>query len=101
MTTTFNAIDELRRHGLAGDSIPPATGQILSALTKPEVEFLVQAKQHIATSTPDGPSLTQAMVPAFSWDRPNATPVDAEVEGMSEGSCLCACTGGGGGGGAG
>jgi hypothetical protein len=102
MTNSFNAVEELRRGGLAGNSVPAATEQALGTLTKPQVDFLVQAQQHITAAregTPDG-ALVQVLTRVMGWDQPSATSLDAEVEGMEEIKCLCACTGGGGGGGA-
>jgi hypothetical protein len=100
MTISFDAIEELRNNGLAGNEISPATEQILGALSPSQVKFLVTAQQQISIREPDGESLPLAMTKAMGWARPAATAVDAEVEGMEEGNCLCACTGGGGGGGA-
>jgi hypothetical protein len=107
MKNAFDSVEELRRHGLAGNSVPSTTEQVLSTLTKPQVDFLVKAQQQIAArqgapavGSDGSENLALAVTQAMGWDRPSATAVDAEVEGMEEGNCLCACTGGGGGGGA-
>jgi hypothetical protein len=100
MTISFDAVEELRNNGLAGNEISPATEQILGALSPSQVKFLVKTQQQISAGEPEGESLPLAVTKAMGWARPAATAVDAEVEGMEEGNCLCACTGGGGGGGA-
>jgi hypothetical protein len=111
MTDVFNPVEELRRHGLVGNSVPPATERILGTLTPAQVDVFVQVEQRVGAarsgtpfSADDDARLASVMTRAMGWDRPSATLVDAEVEGMSvsamESKCACLCTGGGGGGGA-
>lgn len=107
---TVNTVEELQRHGLLGDNVSGADADwILSAVSDDQLSAFVDTTRRIEAlaspevqqaSVEDG-SLALAMAKVLGWDRPAATEVDAEVEGMTTGTCLCACTGGGGGGGAG
>jgi hypothetical protein len=112
MTDMFNPVEELKQHGLCDDSVSAEAERILSTLTREQVEACIEVKRRVdvleepslqAQPIEDG-SLALAMSSAMGWDRPSATLVDAEVEGMSvsamESKCACLCTGSGGGGGA-
>jgi hypothetical protein len=106
---TVNPVEELQRQGLLGDDVSGKDAEWISAVVSDEQlsAFVETTKRINALAEPavqqqsveDG-SLALAMVKVLGWDRPAATAVEAEVEGMEEGNCLCACTGGGGGGGA-
>jgi hypothetical protein len=106
---TVNPVEELQRQGLLGDGVSDKDADWISSVVSDDQlsAFVETAKRINALAEPavqqepveDG-SLALAMVKVLGWDRPSATAVDAEVEGMEEGNCLCACTGGGGGGGA-
>jgi hypothetical protein len=109
MSGAFNPVEELKRHGLYGDSVPSATEQVLHTLTAPQVRAFIEVTQRAnalrspevqAHSVQDG-GLAIAMTQAMGWDRPRVERVGAEVEGMSVAGaeCACLCTGGGGGGG--
>jgi hypothetical protein len=110
MTDTYNPVDELRREGLIGATVPDATAEVLSTLTPPQVDVFVKVKRRVdaleaadVQSQPveDG-SLALAMTRAMGWDRPRVEHVGGEVEGMSSppvAECACLCTGSGGGGG--
>jgi hypothetical protein len=112
MSEEFDAVGELKEHGLLDDSVTTEAERILSTLTPTQVEACIEVKRRVdALEDPavqdqpveDG-SLALAMASAMGWDRPSSALVDAEVEGMSvsatEASCACLCTGSGGGGGA-
>jgi hypothetical protein len=111
MTDVFSPLDELKRYGLLGNEVSETTEQVLSTLTRPQVEAFVAVKRNVEVlqsadvqgQSVENGSLALAMTRAMGWDRPTAEAIDAEVEGMSQpvqGSCACLCTGGGGGGGA-
>jgi hypothetical protein len=106
---TVNPVEELQRQGLVGDGVSSKDADWISSVVSDEQlsAFVETAERINALAEPavqqkpveDG-SLALAMVEVLGWDRPAATAVDAEVEAMEKGACLCACTGGGGGGGA-
>jgi hypothetical protein len=106
---TVNPVEELQRQGLLGDGVSGKDAEWIRAVVSDDQlsAFVDTAERIDALADPavqqkpveDG-SLALAMVKILGWDQPAATAVDAEVQGMEEGNCLCACTGGGGGGGA-
>jgi hypothetical protein len=108
MTTAFNAVEELRRHGMCGDEVSPDIERTINTLTRPQVEVFVKVKERVDAlssddvqrqSAADG-SLALAMMQVMSWDSPVAEAFDPEVEGMAEEPrdvCACLCTGAGGG----
>jgi len=115
MTLAFSPVEELRRHGMCGEELSPATEQVINTLTEDQVDAFVKVKEHIdllsasevqAQSAADG-SLALAMMRVMKWDSPAVEQHDGEVEGMSgvggpkEGNCACLCTGSGGGSGSG
>ncbi|MET8147148.1 aroma-sacti cluster domain-containing protein [Actinoplanes sp. NPDC049668] len=110
MTDVYRPVDELRRQGLIGATVPAATEEVLNTLTPPQVDVFIKVKQRVdaleaadVQSQPveDG-SLALAMTRAMGWDQPRVEHVGAEVEGMAlppVAECACLCTGSGGGGG--
>jgi hypothetical protein len=109
MTDVYSPVDELRRQGLIGATVPVATEEVLNTLTPPQVDVFVKVKQRVdaleATDVQSQPvedgSLALAMTRAMGWDQPRVENVGDEVEGMSVpvAECACLCTGSGGGGG--
>jgi hypothetical protein len=109
MTDVYSPVDELRRQGLIGATVPAATEEVLNTLTPSQVDVFIKVKERVnaleaadVQSQPveDG-SLALAMTRAMGWDRPRVENVGGEVEGMSApvAECACLCTGSGGGGG--
>lgn len=98
MTATFDPATELRRHGLYGGAVAPATEEIIGTLTEPQVRAVIEISSPDVQAH-DANGLALAMTRVMGWDRPQAQDTGSEVEGMSApvAECACLCTGGGGG----
>jgi hypothetical protein len=109
MTASYDPVAELRSHGLAGDSLPQVTEEVLGRLNKQQVDSFIKVKEHVDTlsaaevqaHSADDAELAMAMAKAIGWDKPAAED-GSDVEGMSmaapECLCLCSTASGGGGG---